>query len=317
MLDSEIDGHATHWVAARDLLNSAGDSPRFVVETERDGSAVCASATASTAAGRWRARRSARATAPATASPATSGRTRSSTRSPPTRASRRVRNPLPARGGTEPESFEQVRRRAPQAFRTQERAVTPADYEAVTMRDPAVQRAAATLRWTGSWNTVFITVDRFGGRSLTGEVEQDLARHVDRYRMAGHDLEFDDPRFVSLELELFICVDARHFRSDVRRRLLDVLSGRDLPDGTRGLFHPDRFSFGQTIYLSPILAAARDVAGVESADVVAFHRQGSPDTALPGRRPHAARPARDRAPGQRPELPGARRAPARPAGRTS
>jgi hypothetical protein len=96
--------------------------------------------------------------------------------------------------------------------------------------------------------------------------------------MAGHDLEFDDPRFVSLELELFICVDARHFRSDVRRRLLDVLSSRDLPDGTRGLFHPDRFSFGQTIHLSPILAAARDVAGVESADVVAFHRQGSPDT---------------------------------------
>ena len=95
--------------------------------------------------------------------------------------------------------------------------------------------------------------------------------------MAGHDLEFDDPRFVSLELELFVCVASGHFRSDVRRRLLDVLSSRNLPDGTRGLFHPDNFSFGQTIYLSPILAAARAVPGVASAEVMVFQRQGTPD----------------------------------------
>ena len=35
-----------------------------------------------------------------------------------------------------------------------------------------------------------------------------------------------------------------------------------LPDGRRGLFHPDNLSFGQTVYLSPIYAAARQVAGV-------------------------------------------------------
>ena len=140
-----------------------------------------------------------------------------------------------------------------------------------------LSNAAATLRWTGSWTTVFITVDRLDGRRLTPQSEQALIRHVDRYRMAGHDLEFDDPRFVSLEVELFVCVADRHFRGDVRRRLLDVLSNRVLPDGARGLFHPDFFSFGQTIYLSPILAAARSVAGVESADVVVFRRQGDPD----------------------------------------
>ena len=94
---------------------------------------------------------------------------------------------------------------------------------------------------------------------------------------AGHDLDFDDPRFVSLELELFVCVASGHFRSDVRRRLLDVLSSRNLPDGTRGLFHPDNFSFGQTIYLSPILAAARAVPGVSSAEIKVFQRQGIPD----------------------------------------
>src|SRR5207244_1233286 len=54
-----------------------------------------------------------------------------------------VRNPMPARGGVEPESIEHVRQSAPFAFRTQERAVTPADYATVSERHPQVQRVAA------------------------------------------------------------------------------------------------------------------------------------------------------------------------------
>ena len=37
------------------------------------------------------------------------------------------------------------------------------------------------------------------------------------------------------------------------------------------------FSFGQTVYLSPIYAAARGVAGVESLEVTRFQRQGQND----------------------------------------
>ena len=65
-----------------------------------------------------------------------------------------MRNPLPAQGGIEPESIEEVRQKAPSAFRTQERAVTPEDYAEVAQRCGLdVQRAAATFRWTGSWRT--------------------------------------------------------------------------------------------------------------------------------------------------------------------
>src|SRR5205814_989748 len=52
-----------------------------------------------------------------------------------------ARNPLPAQGGVAPEPIEQVRLHAPQAFRTQERAVTEADYAAVAERHPEVQKA--------------------------------------------------------------------------------------------------------------------------------------------------------------------------------
>jgi len=140
-----------------------------------------------------------------------------------------------------------------------------------------VQRAAATFRWTGSWHTVFVSVDRVAAQEVDGRFEADLRRHLEPFRMAGYDLEIDGPRHVALELELSVCVAPDHFRSDVRAALLETLSNRDLPGGGRGLFHPDAFTFGTRVYLSAIYAAAQAVAGVESVHVTKFHRLGAPD----------------------------------------
>jgi hypothetical protein len=189
-----------------------------------------------------------------------------------------VRNPLPAAGGIDPETMAGIRRDAPQAFRTQKRAVTEADYARTAELDSSIQRAAATFRWTGSWHTVFITVDRFDGLPLTNEFEAQLRREIEPYRMAGHDLEVDSPQYVSLEIEMFVCVKSDYFRSDVEAVLLDIFSNRVLPDGSKGLFQPDFFTFGQTVYLSPLYAAAQAVAGVASVEITVFQRQGLPAT---------------------------------------
>ena len=188
-----------------------------------------------------------------------------------------VRNPLPARGGVEPETIEDVRQRAPAAFRTQERAVTPADYAAVTERHPEVQETAATFRWTGSWHTVFLTIDRFAGLPVDATFEADIRSHVERFRMAGYDLEVDGPRFVPLDLEMMICVDPAYMRGDVKQDLLRVLSNREMPGGQNGLFHPDNFSFGETVYLSPIYAAVQAIPGVDSVSITTFEPLGSDD----------------------------------------
>ena len=49
-----------------------------------------------------------------------------------------------------------------------------------------------------------------------------------------------------------------------------ILGNRLLPDGRRGVFHPDRLSFGQTLYLSPLQAAALGVA-LARPDMVAVY----------------------------------------------
>ena len=183
-----------------------------------------------------------------------------------------VRNPMPAWGGIEPESIEHVRQSAPSAFRTQERAVTPEDYVRVVEQHPQVQRAAATVRWTGSWRTVFLTVDRLGGVEVDAEFEEEMRLYLDRFRMAGHDVELDNPRFVFLEMEMHVCVEPGYFRGDVKAVLLDVFSDQTLPDGRRGVFHPDNFTFGQPVYLSYLYAAAQAVEGVSSVEITKLQR---------------------------------------------
>ncbi len=49
-------------------------------------------------------------------------------------------------------------------------------------------------------------------------------------------------------------------------------------DGTKGFFHPDRFSFGQPVYLSAIVAEVQRVPGVTSVTVEAFQRQRDSST---------------------------------------
>ena len=186
-----------------------------------------------------------------------------------------VSNPMPARGGLEPESIEHVRQSAPSAFRTQERAVTPEDYARVVERHPQVQRAAATVRWTGSWRTIFVTVDRLGGLEVDAGFKEEMRPYLDRFRMAGHDVEIDGPRFVNLEIEMLVCVESEYFRADVKSVLLEVFSDRAFPDGRRGVFYPDNFTFGQPVYLSPLYAAAQAVEGVASVEITKLQRLGS------------------------------------------
>lgn len=185
-----------------------------------------------------------------------------------------VTNPMPARGGAAPESIEHVRRSAPSAFWTQQRAVTPADYAEVAERHWQVQRAMATERWTGSWYTIFLTIDRAGGLAVDPAFEVEIRRHLERYRMAGHDIEVDGPRFVWLEVELRVCVLPEYYRGDVRRELLEVFSSGARPDGRRGFFHPDSFTFNQPVYLSRIYAVAQEAPGVRFVEALAFQRLG-------------------------------------------
>jgi hypothetical protein len=196
----------------------------------------------------------------------------------------RVRNPLPAVGGIEPQSASEVRLLAPTAFREQERAVTESDYARVAERHPEVRRAAAVFRWTGSWHTVFIFVDRGDGAPVDDAFRTRLGAFVDRYRMSRHDVRIESPRYVALDIAFVVHVADDYLRSNVRQALLEVFSNVVQSNGARGFFHPQAWTFGQPVLLSRLIATAMAVPGVAwvdftppaAGDVPRFQRWGTP-----------------------------------------
>ena len=98
-----------------------------------------------------------------------------------------VRNPLPARGGTDPEPVGAGAAVGaaglPGAGAGGHRLPTT---RAIAERHPQVQRAAATRRWTGSWYTEYVTVDRLRGAAGRPPLSGPSWRPTSSaYRMAG------------------------------------------------------------------------------------------------------------------------------------
>ncbi len=191
----------------------------------------------------------------------------------------RVRNPLAAQGGTAPESISEVKLFAPHNFRKKrQRAIIADDYAAIVQREfkNKVQRAAARLRWTGSWHEVLVAVDPYGEEEADAKLLDAISRRLHRYRRIGHDLVVKPARRVPLDIEISICVSPGYLRAHIKRELLALFSNRMLAGGQRGLFHVDNLSFGDDLYLSQLLATAQAVTGVESVEVIKLQRLNEP-----------------------------------------
>jgi predicted phage baseplate assembly protein len=277
-LSSALNNVTQTWTPEQDLLASGSADTSFVVEVESDLSATLrfgddtngkrpATSTAFTASYRI--------------GNGTSGNVGAESLKKIAAGDARIvgcTNPLPASGGTDPETADQIRRRAPQAFFSQERAITMSDYEAAAELNPLVEQAVASLRWTGSWYTVFIAAEpetnsQQNSGQLTAVAQKSVTSTVNALRLAGEDLQLDGPEYVSLQITLEVCVYPDYFMRDVEAALSTVLGSQQ-----GGFFNAGNFTFGQTVYLSPIYAAVRAVPGVNAVTATAFQIQGVNDT---------------------------------------
>jgi predicted phage baseplate assembly protein len=270
---------AAAWGARRDLLESGADDPDFVVEMDDDGHArlrfgdgelgrAPLSGTAFSATYRVGNGPAGNVGAEALRHLVLRGTKLSGVSLAP-------RNPLPAVGGTDPEPLAEVRLLAPYALRARlERAITAADYAALVERDFAgrVLRAAATLRWTGSWTEVLVAVEPLSAEADAAELLREVRGALHRYRRIGHDVVVRQAVTVGLDVGLVVCVLPDFLRGHVEAALLEELGNRTLPDGRRGFFHPDNLTLGQGIALSRLVATAQAVTGVESVVVARFRR---------------------------------------------
>jgi predicted phage baseplate assembly protein len=187
----------------------------------------------------------------------------------------RPRNPLAAVGGTPPEPLQEVKLFAPFAYRSElARAITADDYASLAEKHPYVQRAAASLRWSGSGYDVLVVIDPLGTDDPDPALVQDVQNYLEPYRRVGYDVIVEQGQYVPLDLALTVCVEPHYLSGHVKAALLKLFSNKNLSDGTRGFFHPDNLTFGDSISVSAIVAAAQAVQGVMSVTVDKLERLG-------------------------------------------
>ncbi|MEU1819775.1 putative baseplate assembly protein [Streptomyces roseifaciens] len=194
----------------------------------------------------------------------------------------RVHNPLPATGGTDPEPVTDVRRAAPrEPFRRLLRAITADDYAALAQQQPGIQRAAAALRWNGSWYEADVALDAQGTADVPRDLLDGVRQALHRYRRIGHDIVTSQAVQVPLDVALTVWVDPHHIAGHVKQALLSALRPGPLPGGGRGFFDPDALSFGTPVPASRLIAAVVAVPGVRHAEVTRLRRLHGTGPAVP------------------------------------
>ncbi|MEU7435279.1 putative baseplate assembly protein [Streptomyces sioyaensis] len=188
-----------------------------------------------------------------------------------------VRNPLPASGGTDPEPVAEARLAAPrEPFRGLLRAVTAEDYATLAAGRSDVQRAAAALRWNGSWYEAEVAVDPLGAPDPSPRLLEEVRASLHRFRRIGHDVVTRPAVQVPLDVALDVLVEphciADHVRTELLRRLLP---GRG-PDGGPGFFDPDALTFGTPVRAGALIALCMRVPGVRHAEVTRLRRLHAP-----------------------------------------
>lgn len=179
-----------------------------------------------------------------------------------------VTNLLPASGGSDPESAADIRLKAPEFFRAFPlRAVRDEDYREIIERLDWVQKAGARARWTGSWLTEFVTADPDGGFEMTPEQLAELNDLADAIRQAGRDVIVRQPRFLSIDIDITICVAAGSYGGQVREAVIDALAGKG-GSAARTFFDPDNFTFGDPLRRSALEAAVQAVPGVRGVAAI-------------------------------------------------
>ena len=200
----------------------------------------------------------------------------------PSQVLQSVRNPFASQNPGEPESMATAKLVGPRQLKKQQRAVTEADFESFAMAGTRIGgallkplQAKARIQSTGSWNTVFVSLDLPGRVPLDPAQRTAFEAALKLRKMAGTDVRVEDARYAALSISLVVDVKPDYFARDVRHAVERVLVGEPgMPASVLPFFAPGRFAFGQDVYLSDLYAAVSTVEGVLSVAVTRFKRLG-------------------------------------------
>jgi hypothetical protein len=187
------------------------------------------------------------------------------------RSSLSVNNPIPAVGGKEGPSIEELRYLIKYNFSAQNRCVTIPDYKARIALMPSEFGApyrSGVLEEQNKIKIYTIGLDSSGNLSnqTTSAMKQNLAEYLSDYRMINDFVEVDSGRIINLAFEVDLYVDKQYPQSQIIAQTISEIQSH---------MNKENFDMGQNIYLSQLLEKINNVGGVLNViDLRVFNKVG-------------------------------------------
>jgi uncharacterized phage protein gp47/JayE len=169
-------------------------------------------------------------------------------------------------GGADPESNDQIRANAPASFQTQNRAVSPQDFQALVLSVPGVTTASVVANHSTSV-TLYVLGPAYQapGTSLVNNILNFFTGKT----LAGVTVTVGTPTLVPID----VGSSGNHVTLQVMPSYVQANVLANVKTALNNLFQPPQSSFGQLITLSSIMNTIMSVAGVQWCIVPLFTRE--------------------------------------------
>ncbi len=186
---------------------------------------------------------------------------------------RKVTNPLPAAGGTDPESLEAAKLNAPGSLRALQRIISLSDYEDFAKSFAGVGKALVQRLWNGRSHVIHLTVAATDGSPADPvALLNPLQQAITQYQAAFQPVQLDSylPCFFNLSVQVLIQADLE----------LDPMQAAIAQYLTQTFSFAQR-QFGQPVAASEVITAIQVVPGVVAVELLTLHRFDTPPSLNP------------------------------------
>jgi len=176
-----------------------------------------------------------------------------------------VTNPVAATGAADPESRDQARENAPTTVLTLDRVVSLSDFEDFARSFSGIRKAQARMLWASGHRLVHLTVAGVGGAPVApgSALDKNFREALDLLRDPFQALTVETYEHLLFRVSLKVRVDPDYVKAT-------VLAGVEA--ALRNAFSFDARDFGQSVFLSEVMAVAQGVEGVVYVDVDLLYR---------------------------------------------
>lgn len=169
-----------------------------------------------------------------------------------------VTNPLPAIGGKDAPSVEEIRNLVRYNFSAQNRAVTLSDYKTLIGKMPGKYGVPFRYNVLEEQNKIKVYTITLDGDSKisstsTSTLQENIATYLSDYRMLNDYIEVTNGKVYNLGFEVDLFLDKGYQQAQVMAQVIDLITK---------YFDINKWGMGENIYMGQLLEKISGVAGV-------------------------------------------------------